>query len=316
MKSLIHGNKKEIKEEGVQNMFDIVLKPELRTAGGEATSIYNGDQWIGDMYLVYREHDMLTGTVNIDAKTVSAGKVRKIKEKVNQYVRHLGASLKVTEEDVSLIYGEYFNGSPMTANFSVLVSGEDRQGIHYVIKNQNGSQVATALVNIVSTDLIGKIEFVHDPAVKQVDEVVQMILDQYDEQLLDTVQFDVQTSDTPPDEDMPEEWVNPELPNEFLMNENRSESNDLHLAMVGEVKDSTFYDVMNEYEDTVAEVIFDQEEEGVEVSINFLIPPDPKLKKSIVRQLTREALAQDHEWINMRMHYHGDAVGGFHIERG
>jgi hypothetical protein len=120
----------------------------------------------------------------------------------------------------------------------------------------------------------------------------------------------------PQDEEILEEWINPDLPNEIWMNEHPQELQKLHLRMIGEETESIFYDVTDEYEDTVAEAIFDREEDGVEVSVNFLIHPDPKLKKSIVGKLIREAVSRDYDTIIIRLNYHGDVVGGFRVERG
>jgi hypothetical protein len=229
-------------------MSDIILKPEVRTPGGEATSIYYGTQWVGDMYLVYREHDILTGTVNFDPETVSTKEVHLISDKINQYVKHLGNALEVNDEDVNIVYG-----SP---------------------------------VGLIDTRSMNN-----------------------DEEITG---FGYQ-----PDEIVHEEWVYPEIQNEVTMKHYYSdETSPLHLSIVGEVGESIFYDVMDEREDMIAEAIFDGEDEGVEISVNFLVQPSKKVKKWMIRKLTREALSLDYEWLNLRMNYHGDSVGGFHIQRG
>jgi hypothetical protein len=124
-------------------------------------------------------------------------------------------------------------------------------------------------------------------------------------------------SDHPIDpEESYDEWINPELPNEISMDKDVSQKEGVHLNIVGEVEDSLFYDVVDQDEDTVAEAIFEQNEDGVEIFVNFLASPKNRLKKQVVQKLTREALSLDYQWLNMRMSYHDQTIGGFHIQRG
>ncbi|MBL0387503.1 hypothetical protein JJB07_12650 [Tumebacillus sp. ITR2] len=87
-------------------MKQVVLKPELRTPGGETVSIYLNDNWAGDVYLVYREGDVLTGTIQIDTKSVSEDDMELVTEEVRTYIEHLNAALGVEDSSVVMVYGD------------------------------------------------------------------------------------------------------------------------------------------------------------------------------------------------------------------
>jgi hypothetical protein len=87
-------------------MNSVVLKPELRTPGGETVSIYLNDEWAGDLYLVYREGDILTGTIQIDTGKVSEDELDMVGEEVRMYIQHLTSALDVDTSSVVMMYGD------------------------------------------------------------------------------------------------------------------------------------------------------------------------------------------------------------------
>jgi hypothetical protein len=87
-------------------MRQVVLKPELRTPGGETVSVYLNNEWAGDVYLVYREGDVLTGTIQLDTKTVSEEELEFVTEEVRTYIEHLNAALGVEDSSVVMMYGD------------------------------------------------------------------------------------------------------------------------------------------------------------------------------------------------------------------
>jgi hypothetical protein len=87
-------------------MKNVVLKPELRTPGGETVGIYCNDEWAGDLYLVYREGDILTGTMQIDTSKVHENELDAVADEVRTYVEHLNAALGVQDSSVVMMYGD------------------------------------------------------------------------------------------------------------------------------------------------------------------------------------------------------------------
>lgn len=87
-------------------MTVVTLKPELRTNGGETVSIYCDGKWAGDVYLVYREGDLLTGTVQIDTGKVSERTLEYVTDEVRTYISHLAAALNVSTSSVVMMHGD------------------------------------------------------------------------------------------------------------------------------------------------------------------------------------------------------------------
>ncbi|ASS74607.1 hypothetical protein CIG75_06245 [Tumebacillus algifaecis] len=86
--------------------MDVVMKPELRTNGGETTSIYYNGEWAGDLYLVFREGDSLTGTMQIDTRRVGENELEYVTDEVRIYVQHLSSALNVQDSSVVMMYGD------------------------------------------------------------------------------------------------------------------------------------------------------------------------------------------------------------------
>jgi hypothetical protein len=84
----------------------VVLKPELRTPGGETVSIYCDGEWCGDLYLVYREGDVLTGTIQLDNAKVKEHDLNEVTEEIKTYVEHLNSALNVESSSVVMMYGD------------------------------------------------------------------------------------------------------------------------------------------------------------------------------------------------------------------
>jgi hypothetical protein len=87
-------------------MKNVVLKPELRTPGGETVSIYCDDDWAGDLYLVYREGDVLTGTIQLDTSKVDENDLDQVTDEIRTYIEHLNAALNVESSSVVMMYGD------------------------------------------------------------------------------------------------------------------------------------------------------------------------------------------------------------------
>lgn len=109
-------------------MTVISLKPELRTSGGETVSIYCDNDWAGDVYLVYREGDMLTGTVQIDTGKVSERNLDYVMDEVRTYISHLTAALGIATSSVVMMYGDIEQILQMEPQD--IVAEEDIEGIY------------------------------------------------------------------------------------------------------------------------------------------------------------------------------------------
>lgn len=294
-------------------MPEVLFKQKIRTSGGEATTIYYGERWVGEMFLIYRERDILAGTINIIPKGMESALLGEVCNQVDQYVANLCSALKVAEDQVTIHYG-YFQPRPVRDSESIQVVREDEQAIHYELFDSRQEKVR-AIMEFNGADLSGSLIFSTLPNGEVIDEVIDRLLKPYDQDLIDTIQFQIEIEDSQdeyihfdPLEEAREEWVLPDAYNEYSMTE--SHYLPWRLEVVGEESQSVFYDVIDEEDNTIAEAIFDYDEEGVKISVHFLIPPDTLSKKNMIHQLTREAFLGDNDWINVKMQYQGESIGG------
>lgn len=105
-------------------MKNVVLKPELRTQGGETVSIYCDGDWAGDLYLVYREGDVLTGTIQLDTSKVEENDLDQVTDEIRAYIEHLNAALNVESSSVVMMYGDISSVVEMEP-FEAAVDPED-----------------------------------------------------------------------------------------------------------------------------------------------------------------------------------------------
>ncbi len=102
----------------------VELRPELRTSGGEMISIFRGEDWIGDAYLVYREGDLLTGTIQVDSTSVSQEEYADIVKLARGYVEDLADALHVHDTSVMSLHGDIHTVFDTSMNVGHLPSDE------------------------------------------------------------------------------------------------------------------------------------------------------------------------------------------------
>lgn len=194
-------------------MANVVLKPELRTPGGETVSIYVNDEWAGDLYLVYREGDVLTGTIQIDTSKVEEEELDNVTEEVRTYVEHLNAALGVEESSVVMMYGdisavvemEPFSGvvdEEGDIELEMVGDEEDddyfeddedeyedledepfhlsvvyRNGEHtkYQLHNEEHEALGLVAVDEIGDNVSGRVEFWEEPDEEQTNDVARML---------------------------------------------------------------------------------------------------------------------------------------------
>jgi hypothetical protein len=88
-------------------MADVIIRPDLKTAGGEVNDILWNNRYIGTMTLVYREADRISGAIQLEQTTLP----HHAKEQVTAYLQHhiqsLIDAMSMETCDVLVTYSEY-----------------------------------------------------------------------------------------------------------------------------------------------------------------------------------------------------------------
>jgi hypothetical protein len=84
-----------------------LLRPGLKTSGGEAHDIVYDGRYVGMMTLVYRENERLTGAVQLEAEELDRRAKDDVLERVQRYVEDTAEALNASACDVVVTYAPY-----------------------------------------------------------------------------------------------------------------------------------------------------------------------------------------------------------------
>lgn len=88
-------------------MTTIVLRPDLKTAGGEIHDILINGRYAGNMTLVYREGDRIGGSVQLDRTSISAAEKNEVVHYVHNYIQDLIVAVRAADCDVVVTNSPY-----------------------------------------------------------------------------------------------------------------------------------------------------------------------------------------------------------------
>ncbi|WP_458126253.1 hypothetical protein [Paenibacillus sp. Z3-2] len=84
---------------------EVELVADLRTSGGEVQDVMVNGQYAGSLFVVYREGDRLSGSLQIDEESLPDDVEERIVEKVHAYVRSLADALEAAYYEVLVSCG-------------------------------------------------------------------------------------------------------------------------------------------------------------------------------------------------------------------
>lgn len=324
-------------------MKQIELQPELRTSGGETLSLHREGEWIGDVFLVYRENDLLTGTVQLDKNSVQKKEVAEIIAELRPYLKNLAYALNVTDHNIHVYHGSYTHLEDYTDDaydafiddvpddedeekYERWIVGQGEEGIEYQIYDQNKNLIAEAVVDVKDTRVIGEINFTEEPNEQLMEDVEAILLKDYDHDLIDQYNFtflvggndyeevtvEVEEEDYADDEE--EEDLSPvanemELLERIEWEEDQSDYEERERAEV-------IFDMVDQENNHLAEAKFLYSEDGVDVVVHLNIKPNDDVVHHLMQKVFKEALTEPMEWVNIRILHKGKVIDGFHFERG
>ncbi|MCZ8512117.1 hypothetical protein O9H85_06685 [Paenibacillus filicis] len=88
-------------------MSELVLRPDIRTSGGEVCDIVYRDQFVGTLTLVYREGDKMAGALQLETEVLSEREKDVVCDHVHQYVQGLIDAMRLKECEVMVTFSNY-----------------------------------------------------------------------------------------------------------------------------------------------------------------------------------------------------------------
>jgi len=85
----------------------IMLRTDLKTAGGEVCDIMYNEEFVGTLMLVYRESDRLTGSIQLEEQSLNHDEKEDVYAYLQSYIQNLTDALAVRECEVLATYSDY-----------------------------------------------------------------------------------------------------------------------------------------------------------------------------------------------------------------
>ncbi|OCT11999.1 hypothetical protein A8709_29520 [Paenibacillus pectinilyticus] len=88
-------------------MADIMLRPDLKTAGGEVCDIMYNGEFVGTLTLVYRESDRLKGAIHLEKQSITTVNKQAVYDYAQSYIQDAIDALGIIECEVTVSYSDY-----------------------------------------------------------------------------------------------------------------------------------------------------------------------------------------------------------------
>jgi hypothetical protein len=86
---------------------DIMLRPDLKTAGGEVCDIMYNGEFVGTLTLVYRESDRLKGAIHLEQQSITIVNKQAVYDFAQSYIQDVIDALGIAQCEVTVSYSDY-----------------------------------------------------------------------------------------------------------------------------------------------------------------------------------------------------------------
>jgi len=115
----------------------IVLRPDLKTPGGEIHDVLWNERYVGNMTLVYREQERISGAVQLDSSSISAQDQDEVIEFVHTYIQNLIMAVGAVDCDVIVTSSAYDHIITTDAQDEFEVLGDESPDVSDQIEMQH-----------------------------------------------------------------------------------------------------------------------------------------------------------------------------------
>ncbi|WP_442601348.1 hypothetical protein [Paenibacillus sp. KN14-4R] len=197
-------------------MAGFILRPDLRTAGGEVSDIVWEDQFVGTLSLVYRESDRISGALQLEEGSLSDSEKDEVLAHIEEYVQGLIDALGVNECDVIVTHSSYervistsdesdlemfdmeeddeeeFLDIERPCTFFELVLIAISHGkAEYYIYNEDKQVMAEVFCEIHGQDVFGTIDWLFDPMEDEMEGAADLIAAEFEDSAIDSFVLDM-----------------------------------------------------------------------------------------------------------------------------
>lgn len=196
----------------------IMLRPDLKTTGGEVHDILLEQRYVGTLSLVYREGERVCGSVQLEEGSLDEANKPAVLAFVSQYVQGLAGALSAPKCDVFVSYSpfetilsssdeieeqlerhEWFpnetaneleeEGWSVDQNYALrleLISAGRNISVYDVYSSED-ELVAVAVLKQSGAEVAGEVRWCIRPAEEEMDVLISLLAEDLDDQLMDTI---------------------------------------------------------------------------------------------------------------------------------
>jgi len=201
----------------------IMIRPDLRTAGGESNDILLNEQYVGTLTLVYRESDRIAGSIQLEEESLSDLDKMRVMKVVQRYIQGLIDATQAEECHVVVTYSDYDDiistsswededmfeeriqealddgiedeieieiNRPCTY-FELVEVGHDRNAIEYHIHDEDGYFIAEAFCEIHDNEVTGSVDWMFNPLEEEIEGVANLLTTDMEDDGIDTFVIDM-----------------------------------------------------------------------------------------------------------------------------
>ncbi|MFD2671834.1 hypothetical protein [Marinicrinis sediminis] len=194
-------------------MAEIVIRPDMRTHGGEVSDILLDNHYVGSICLVYRERERMTGSIQLDKESLTPYHKRRVNEHVHAYVESLMDAMNLEECDVMVTYSRYDHVIASDTNvgvidefvdeemetdldrlseaedgeedsatyFELVVVNEYHQTTEYEIYDYDQQLVADAVLTQYDHEIYGEVNWQFLPHEEEMEQITNLLISDYEE---------------------------------------------------------------------------------------------------------------------------------------
>ncbi|WP_274650746.1 hypothetical protein [Paenibacillus humicola] len=195
-------------------MRNFEIRPNLKTAGGEAADLLLGGRFVGSLTMVYRENDRLTGALQLDKESLKSKEKERAAAFAENYIRLLADAVGaeafdlfvtasrydrvISSFDEDAAYEDEFadegaeedvfepDETGIDAGFELDIVSEKQSRMRAELKDEEGSVIAHCDLRTELPDVTGQVNWRLEPDDFELEAATELIVSEFDEQLVDT----------------------------------------------------------------------------------------------------------------------------------
>ncbi|MEV3501827.1 hypothetical protein ABND24_09095 [Paenibacillus larvae] len=290
-------------------MSSIMLRPDLKTAGGEVNDVLVNGKYVGSVSIIYRERDRMFGAVQLEKHSLGEDEEGAVLEFVEQYVLGVAEALNIHEQDIIATcsvdrfiisssedeYKEYdLEDDPQ---YELVIVNEKRNRVDYELLDEDSGLLANIYCKMYGDEVVGTFVWVVDPLPEEMEQAARFVAQDYDSRQFRSfifhMEYDGELIDI----------------HELLMNEENSAEEELDEILAEDFRDDYLISLVRDDGDTLTYEIYEQDRGGLPIGtatvdinerqltgfIDFRAPEDTN-DRDVIAALLMEELDKEAEY--------------------